>query len=109
MARTQKAIALGVRLRSAREALGMTQEELAQAAGTSQDVVQKIENGNVERPRRLEALAAAVKRSPAWLQFGVEAIDTLTPEAIRAAQAIDALPPDKRKAYLDLLGVADKA
>lgn len=87
----------------------MTQEELAQAAGTTQDVVQKIENGNVERPRKLESLAKAVNKSPAWLQFGVEAIDNLTPEALRAAQVIDALPPDKRKAYLDLLGVSDKA
>lgn len=108
MARTQKAIELGARLRLAREASGMTQEELAQKAGTTQDVVQKIENGHVERPRKLEDLANAVSRSPAWLQFGVEAIDNLTPEAIKAAQALDALPDEKRKAFLVMLGIDAK-
>jgi ribosome-binding protein aMBF1 (putative translation factor) len=41
---------LAARLRSKRRQLGWTQERLAEAAGTTQAVIQKIENGKSLRP-----------------------------------------------------------
>ena len=62
---------LGARLREARALRGLTQAQLASLAGTSQAVIQKIENGRSLRPRILEAVAAALDVPPEWLAFGV--------------------------------------
>ena len=51
---------LGGRLRMRRKELGWTQTELATAVGTSQAVIQKIENGKSLRPRILEEIAEAL-------------------------------------------------
>ena len=58
---------LGARMRSRRKDLGWTQTELADKVGTSQAVIQKIENGKSLRPRILEELARALDVKPAWV------------------------------------------
>jgi len=58
------------RLRQAREAAGLTQTELAQAASTSQTSIYKIESGITIRPRGIERIAKILNVSPEWLQFG---------------------------------------
>src|SRR5210317_875782 len=63
---------LGARMRKRRKDLGWTQTELADKVGTSQAVIQKIENGKSLRPRILEELARSLDVKPAWLMFGVE-------------------------------------
>jgi transcriptional regulator with XRE-family HTH domain len=78
---------LAERLRFAREQKGLGQEELAKLVGVTQQTVQQIEAGLIKRPRRIREIAAAVERSPAWLQFGVEEIDSLDKDAINLAQA----------------------
>jgi transcriptional regulator with XRE-family HTH domain len=78
---------LGSRLRKRRRELGWTQTELAERVGTSQAVVQKIENGKSLRPRILEQLARAMDVKPAWLMFGVEEAGELNDEAIELARA----------------------
>lgn len=60
----------GERLRQARQTLGLTQQQLADKAGTNQAVIQKIENGHSIRPRVLVELGVALEVNPAWLQFG---------------------------------------
>jgi transcriptional regulator with XRE-family HTH domain len=62
--------AIGLRLRVERRKNGLTQEELAQEAGTNQAVIQKIENGKSLRPRVIMEIAEVLKVNPAWLQFG---------------------------------------
>lgn len=76
---------LASRLRYARERKGITQEELAKLAGTTQQNIQNIEGGVVKRPRKIDAIAKALGQSPAWLQFGTEAIDRLDTDAIQLA------------------------
>jgi transcriptional regulator with XRE-family HTH domain len=61
---------IGIRLRSERRDKGLTQEQLAQEAGTNQAVIQKIENGKSFRPRLIMEIAEALEINPAWLQFG---------------------------------------
>lgn len=78
---------LAQRLKYARERKGLSQEELAKLAGTTQQNIQNIEAGVVERPRKIGAIAKALGESPAWLQFGTEAIDKLDADAIALAQS----------------------
>jgi transcriptional regulator with XRE-family HTH domain len=61
---------IGIRVRQARQLLGMTQMELGAASHTNQAVIQKIENGNSFRPRSIMAIADVLHVNPAWLQFG---------------------------------------
>ena len=66
-------------------------------AGTTQDVIQKIENGKSLHPRRIEQIAKQLDVSPAWLQFGNEEIDLLDKETIEIALALAELSPEQRE------------
>ena len=77
---------LAGRLRKRRREFGWTQVQLAEEVGTSQAVIQKIENGKSLRPRILEDLAKALDVSPSWLMFGVEEVSALDDEALELAR-----------------------
>jgi transcriptional regulator with XRE-family HTH domain len=94
---------LGARLRRRRKELGWTQTELAERVGTSQAVVQKIENGKSLRPRILEGLSAALDVKPAWLMFGVEEAGELSDEAIELARAWARLKEPHRTAMREAI------
>lgn len=89
---------LARRLRFAREQKGLRQEDLARMAGVSQQTIQQIEAGVIMRPKKIGQIAKAVGRSPAWLQFGTEEIETLDKEAITLAQAFMQLDDAEKKA-----------
>ncbi|MES9963822.1 MAG: helix-turn-helix transcriptional regulator [Candidatus Sedimenticola sp. 20ELBAFRAG] len=61
---------LSHRLRFLRSELGITQKQLGDMCFESQSVIHKIENGQILRPRAIEAIADALNVNPAWLQFG---------------------------------------
>jgi len=63
---------LGARVRTCRRHKGWVQEKLGKHACTSQAVIQKIENGKILRPRKLEEIAKVLDVNPAWLQLGDE-------------------------------------
>ena len=94
---------LGARLRKRRKDLGWTQTELAERVGTSQAVVQKIENGKSLRPRILEQLADALDVKPAWLMFGVEEAGELSDDAIELARAWARLKEPHRTAMREAI------
>ena len=77
---------LAERLQYARLKKGLTQEQLAEISGTTQQNIQNIEAGIVSHPRKIRAIARGVDQSPAWLQFGSEAIEKLDADAIVLAQ-----------------------
>ncbi|MBY6104880.1 helix-turn-helix transcriptional regulator [Ferrimonas balearica] len=60
-------MAIANRLRDRRLELGLTQTELADIAGTTQQSIQSIESGNIRRPRNLIEIAKALGVSPEWL------------------------------------------
>lgn len=63
---------IGMRLMQRRKALGLSQEELARAAGYSgQSAVREIESGGVRKPGKLLELAAALGVRPEWLSTGL--------------------------------------
>lgn len=94
---------LGGRLRRRRKELGWTQMYLAEQVGTSQAVIQKIENGKSLRPRILEQIADALEVRPAWLMFGVEEVGELNEEAIELARAWSRLSEPHRSAMKDAI------
>jgi transcriptional regulator with XRE-family HTH domain len=70
---TARHLGAGARLRTAREAAGVTRAELGRAAGTSGTVVLNVEDGRSRKSpsvATVEALADALALSPAWLAFG---------------------------------------
>lgn len=63
-------VKIGNRLREARQAKNLTQVQLASLVSSSQDTIQKIENGHSLWPKLFVDLALAVDVNPAWLKFG---------------------------------------
>nr|WP_244947712.1 helix-turn-helix transcriptional regulator [Azospirillum baldaniorum] len=85
---------LADRLRTAREAAGLSQTELARRAGVSQQTIDKIERGLSQRSRYIVEIAAELKVSAAYLR-GLT--DDPTPEPIRTRieAELKSLPDDK--------------
>lgn len=94
---------LGGRLRKRRRDLGWTQVYLAEQVGTSQAVIQKIENGKSLRPRILGQIAAALDVHPAWLMFGVVEVGGLSSAAVDLARAWDRLEEPQRSAMKEAI------
>lgn len=63
---------LADRLRAARERIGLSQAQLGEKIGLSQQSVAKIENGETQQPRKIKEIASALNVSQRWLQLGAE-------------------------------------
>lgn len=63
---------IGQRIKEAREQLGMSQEDLADALGLAFQSIQQWESGKTTpRANRMRKLAAILGKTPSWIQFGV--------------------------------------
>lgn len=63
---------LAARLKIAREKKGLSQAQLADTIGLSQQSVAKIENGETLQPRKIKEIAKVLDVSQKWLQLGIE-------------------------------------
>lgn len=63
-------ISIAERLKSAREAADLRQEELASRAGVSQGTIANVESGLRKNPRELLAIARALNVNAEWLKSG---------------------------------------
>lgn len=86
--------AMAVRLREAREYVGLSQEDVAQALGLSRPAITNIETGN----RRVEAveldkLATLYRQSVSFLLTGDEPVGVSPPEVEFLARALQGLSP----------------
>ncbi|MFH3514263.1 helix-turn-helix transcriptional regulator [Citrobacter sp. 70972423] len=63
---------LAARLKIAREKKGLSQAQLADMIGLSQQSVAKIENGETLQPRKIKEIAKVLDVSQKWLQLGIE-------------------------------------
>jgi len=61
---------VGTRVFEARKKLNLTQGELADIAGVSQQLIGKIESGNVTKTGSLEEIAKALDVNYSWLKHG---------------------------------------
>lgn len=99
------------RTRAAREALGLSQVELAAQAKVAPGTIGNLEAGTRKNPRELLAIAAALKVNAEWLKSGKGPRDADAPElapppaAPKGAHAellafFDELPPHEQAAVL---------
>ena len=86
-------------MRQKRKEMGWTQEQLAARAGTTQAVIQKIENGKSLRPRKIDKIAEPLGVLPAWLMFGDERYDNVEAEAMEIVAAWRKLDADSRAQF----------
>jgi len=63
---------IGDRVKLRRDALRLTQAELAEKVGTSQQAIEQLEGGKTKRPRYLPELASFLKVSIEWLLDGTD-------------------------------------
>src|SRR6266508_2330943 len=85
---------LGARLRRAREAAGLTQEELAARAGLSTNSVSALERGQHHHPypATVRALAAALELTAEERAGLIAAMPTRGDRAVEAGGRLPALP-----------------
>lgn len=104
-------VAFGARVRARRDKLGITGKQLAEAVGMKQQGVNNIEQGLVERPRRLLELAKALQTTQEWLLYGDG------PEDLKPANPLEEMlalvrdvAPDKAGLAIEFLrGLRDDA
>ncbi|MDX1513068.1 MAG: helix-turn-helix transcriptional regulator [Gammaproteobacteria bacterium] len=94
---------LGGRLTRCRLDRGLTQHDLAEAVGTSQAVIQRIETGKCRHPRNIEGIARVLAVSPAWLMYGVQDVQGLPRDAIETARVWSGLKEPHRSALKDMI------
>lgn len=82
----------GERIRSRREALGMTQTELADALSTTKQNIYKYENGIISNipSDKVEAMAEILKTTPAYLMGWEE--ETVLPPNIEPLGSMQKIP-----------------
>ena len=95
-------VQIGMRLRTARKARGMTQGELCKIVGLDQAFLSRLENGAVEgTPTQIINIARAIGIPIAQVYDEDEPTnveEALTEEAIEFARAWQSLPPEQRAA-----------
>lgn len=84
---------LAHRLKSRRIALGLTQKDVAEGSGITQQSLQKIEDGKTQNPRKIVDLARILKCSPEWLLFGRDNIPSSETSNISAGPEIKGFFP----------------
>jgi len=67
---------IGDRLRKRREAIGLSQEKLAEKSGVSQVTISKLESNKNTRTRFVRELAQSIDVSASWLEFGEGKLET---------------------------------
>jgi SOS-response transcriptional repressor LexA len=63
---------IGDRVKTKRDSLGLTQTQLAERVGTSQQAIEQLEGGKTKRPRYLPELSSVLGVSTKWLLEGGE-------------------------------------
>lgn len=100
---------VGVRLRHARKAKGLTQVQLAKASGVKQATISEVETGESKSPlgTNLVKLALALHVSPEWLAAGkgqmVNTDPPLPPEAEKVARDWLLLAPEVRRSVASMI------
>lgn len=94
---------LAERLKIAREKAGISQAQLAERIGISQQSVAKIESGETLQPRKIKEIANVLNVSQKWLQLGIEENGTLSNFVVQEAE--DAELDPEVFAYIPVLDI----
>lgn len=71
---------IGFRAKERREELRLSQTEVGRACGVTQQAIEKLEAGEVNRPRYLDELATILKTTKLWLKDGIGQKGVIYPE-----------------------------
>ena len=89
---------IGIRVKSRRKELGLTQTELGGLCNLSQQTIQNIESGRNRSTGNMVALASALQVRPEWLADGTEPKEAaISDEDQQLIQEIKSLPPEKKQ------------
>jgi len=111
-------VTLGSRLKFSRKQRAMTQKELSEKSGVSQQLISSVENEKIDNTTEIFSLSEALGVSARWLSKGEgemteeaeasKSSDSLTHEAKELAKAFQKLPPKQKtviqqtiKAFID--------
>lgn len=91
-------LGLGARLKQAREAKNLTQDELAERALTTQQTISRLELGDRNVSDELVVrLANVLGVSPSWLKFGRAELDDVTDADMELLLKLRRLPEQDRE------------
>lgn len=88
---------LGQRIKSCREARGLTQGELGKSVGLDQTVISKLERGDMQETTKIVQLAQSLRVSAQWLATGKGQMGNATdpdPMDMEYMRLFSALPPE---------------
>ena len=96
---------IGLRMRAARKAKGMTQSEISQKTGLDQAYISRLENGTAEgSPAQILSIARAIGVPIAQIYDDqdetAKKVADLTDEALEFARTWQALPTEQRAAMM---------
>lgn len=94
---------LGQRLRYFRKQAGLTQTQLGDLVGLSQQAVAYVEKDRTKMPHKIHEIASVLEISPALLAFGDERVEQLTPDVIEAAIHMQSLPEEDRQVLAKII------
>lgn len=78
---------LAERLKIAREKAGLSQAQLAEVIGVSQQSIAKIESGDTLQPRKIKEIAKVLDVSQKWLLLGIEENASLSDFVVGEAES----------------------
>lgn len=99
-------MSLAARFKARRLELGMTQVEVATAAGVSQQSIESIESGRTRKPRNVLELAKALKCAPDWLLNGknIMPLAEISTRRIPIISYVQAGQCTETQSYTDMAG-----
>lgn len=81
--------AVGARIRDARRAMGLTQDELADVIGVGMRQIQYYEAGESNPYRTLRRIAEATNRSVGWFLHGDRPTELAAEELVQRLEAVE--------------------
>lgn len=106
-------MSIGERVREVRKRCHLTQVQLAELIGTSQQALASIESGETQNTSYLLSIARSLNVDPFWLESGVEESDfrrgiSLTNEELKLVTTYRQLSTSNQTLALKILTVLDE-
>ena len=97
-------ILFGQRLKNARDAMGLSREQMAERIGVKRATIEKWESGKVEpRANRLQTLASMLNVPLLWLLGGSQEVpDSIAPSREQILQKVISLKSKSRQLQAEL-------
>jgi len=99
---------LGDRIKKARRAANISQVELAEKIGVTQQAIQSLESNKTQNPRKLKEIAKALSVSLSWLQSEDDLDDGIAEFKKTTPDPLSGLTPLQRELILKMNSLSEK-